>query len=222
MTTHDGSHLGYYPAFLDLRGRKAVVVGGGAVAYRKIESLLAAGARVVAVSPKFDPGIEAMAEQGSVRLERREYRRGDLTGAVLAIAATSDRETNSAVREEATASNVLLNVVDSPSDSNFIVPSMVRRGELTVAISTGGLSPALAKRLRQRIEEIVAPEYGAFLEILGSLRARVRAELRDQGARERFWTDVVESDAFELFRVRGEEAARARIEEILSTQRTIE
>lgn len=220
MTTPGGPHAPFYPAFLDLRGRNAVVIGGGPVALRKVESLLAAGAIVTVVSPKIEPGIAALVERGAVTLERREYRRGDLAGAVVAIAATSERETNSTIRDEAAERNTLLNVVDSPGFSNFIVPSVVRRGELTIAISTGGLSPALAKRIRERLEGILAPEYGAFLEILGSLRARIHRELPTQSQRELFWTEVVNSDAFERYQADGEEVARARIDEILLRSKT--
>lgn len=216
---HDSS---YYPAFLDLRGKSVVVVGGGEVALRKVESLLAAGAAVKVVAPDVHRGIEALARRGQVAVERREYRAGDLEGAALAFAATSDPSVNQQVAEEASRGNVFLNVVDVPDLCSFIVPSVIHRDELTVAISTGGLSPSLAKRIRQMLEETLIPEYGAFLRLLGTLRPRVRRELPLPAQREAFWGEVVNSDAFEQFKSAGEAAALARIEEILHRVREAE
>lgn len=205
----------YFPVFLDLRGRSAVVVGGGEVALRKVETLLAAGARVKVVAPELHRGLEELVAQGEVGLRRREYESGDLEGAYLVIAATSDPEVNREVSAEASRRNLLLNVVDAPDLCGFIVPSVIRRDEMTVAISTGGMSPALAKRMRQKLEEVLVPEYGPFLQLLGTLRPRVRHELPVPAQREAFWAEVVNSNAFEVFRSRGEEAAMSRIEEIL-------
>lgn len=205
----------YYPAFLDLRDKPVVVVGGGEVAFRKIESLLAAGARVKVVAPQLHVGVEALLQRNEVVVERREYATGDLDGAMLVIAAASLPEVNHQVAADAAARGLFVNVVDDPSFCNFIVPSVIRRDELTLAISTGGLSPALAKRVRQKLEETLVPEYGGFLRMLGTLRARVRAELPLSAQREAFWSEVVNSDAFDRFRAKGEEAALGRIEEIL-------
>ncbi|HEX2924228.1 MAG TPA: glutamyl-tRNA reductase, partial [Chloroflexota bacterium] len=145
----------------------------------------------------------------------RSYMRGDLAEAMLAVAATSDSEVNRAVAAEASERNILVNVVDVPDLCNFIVPSVIRRDELTVAISTGGLSPSLAKHIRQKLEETLVPEYGAFLRMLGTLRARVRRELALPAQREAFWSEVVNSDAFDVYRSRGEADALRRIEDVL-------
>ena len=212
----------YYPIFLDLRGKTAVVVGGGEVALRKIEALLAAGAVVRVVAPEIRPDIEGLERHGVLQIVRRSYRAGDLEGAILAIAATSSPEVNRFVSDEASRNNVLLNVVDAQDLSDFIVPSVVRRGDLTVAISTGGLSPALARRLREKLEETLVPEYGAFLRLLGSMRSRVRRELPVLRQREAFWTEVVDSDVFELYRRDGEGAARRRMDEIMRRIRGVE
>ena len=218
----DDLHPNYYPAFLDLRGKMAVVVGGGEVALRKIEALLAVGAVVRVVAPEIHHDVEELERRGALRIERRSYRTGDLEGAVLVIAATSRPEVNRAVSQEASSRNVLLNVVDSPALSSFIVPSVVRRGDLTVAISTSGLSPALARRLRQKLEATLVPEYGGFLRLLGGMRDRVRRELPALRQREAFWTEVVDSDVFELYRRDGEGAARVRIDEIMRRMRGVE
>ncbi len=218
----DDLHPNYYPVFLDLRGKTTVVVGGGQVALRKIEALLAAGAAVRVVAPEIHPDIEGLEERGVLRIVRRPYRTGDLDDAALAIAATSSPEVNRFVSEEASRSNVLLNVVDAPDLSDFIVPSAIRRGDVTVAISTGGLSPALARHIRQKLEETLVPEYGPFLRLLGSMRSRVRSELPLLQQREAFWTEVVDSDVFDLYRRDGEGIARGRIEEIMRQIRGVE
>ena len=220
--TEQRSDLSYYPVFLDLRGKTAIVVGGGEVALRKIESLLLAGAVVRVVAPEIHPGIEGLERRGVLQVEPRPYRAGDLDGAILAIAATSSADVNLFVSEEASRKGILVNVVDAPDLSGFIVPSVIRRGDLTVAISTGGLSSALARRIREKLEETLVPEYGAFLRLLGSLRREVRQELPLPRQREAFWTEVVNSDAFEVYRRSGEDAAKGRIDEIMLRIRDVE
>ncbi len=193
----------------------AVVVGGGEVGFRKVESLVAAGASVRVVAPELHQGIVDLAKRGAVSVVDRGYEQGDLDGAVLAVAATSDREVNRAVAAEAEERHILVNVVDAPELCNFIVPSVIHRDELTVAISTGGLSPSLAKHIRQKLEETLVPEYGAFLRMLGGLRGRVRRELALPAQREAFWAEVVNSDAFDVYRSRGEAEALRQIEDVL-------
>lgn len=209
----------YFPAFLDLRGKIATIIGGGDVAFRKVESLLAAGARVRVIAPQLHRGLELLEGRGEVEAIRREYRHGDLESAMVVVAASSETEVNREVWREASERNQLINVVDVPELCNFIVPSVIKRDELTLAISTGGLSPALAKRMRQKLEEVLVPEYGPFLSLLGTLRARVRQELPLPVQREAFWGEVVNSDAFDLFRRRGESECLRRIEEILNRVR---
>jgi precorrin-2 dehydrogenase / sirohydrochlorin ferrochelatase len=206
---------GYYPAFLDLHGRTVVVIGGGEVALRKIKSLLSAGASVRVVAPQVHVEIEGLETGSAVTVVRRPYRYGDLKEAIIAIAATSDPEVNRIVSDEAAERNILLNVVDAPDLSSFIAPSVIRRDDLTVAISTGGLSPALAKHIREKLEETVVPEYGGFLRLLGGMRSSVRRDLPLLEQREMFWTEVVNSNAFDVYRTAGDGAAKARIEEIL-------
>ena len=136
----------YYPIFLDLQGRPAVVVGGGRVAARKAAALVEAGARVRVIAPRLVPELQAH------QVERRSYRPGDLRGAVLAFAATNDRRVNHAVAVEATRRRIPVNVADSLEECTFIVPARVSRGGLEIAVSTGGRSPRLAKQLRRRLE----------------------------------------------------------------------
>jgi precorrin-2 dehydrogenase/sirohydrochlorin ferrochelatase len=175
-----------HPIFLDLQDQPVVVIGGGDVAARKIGALLDARARVTVVSPRIVGSIRDWADAGRLHLEQRRYRAGDLRGARLAYAATGDRETNRAVRGEADRESVWLNVADDPDLCDFFAPAVVRRGSLTIAISTNGASPALAARLRKKLEADLGSEYGDVLDELAELRARCReqgrplSEVRDE------------------------------------------
>ncbi len=162
---------------LNLSGRFCVVVGGGEVAERKVEALLSAGARVRVIAPEVTPRIERWAEEGRLELERRPYREGDLSGAWLCVAATDDPEVQKAVFSEAEKNRIFCNVVDVPELCSFIVPSVVRRGRLQLAISTSGASPAAARRIRERLEEEFGPEWEAYLELM----ARWRREILSRG-----------------------------------------
>lgn len=196
----------HYPVYLDLRGRPCVVVGGGEVAARKVEGLLAAGARVTIVSPSLNPTLAAMAETHEVMHHARPYRRGDLEGAVLAYAATDDQALHAEIAAEAAAAAVLLNVVDEPRFCGFIVPALVTRGAVSIAVSTGGASPALARRLREDIEKTVGPEYGLAALILGKLRPIVGAAEAEPGGRARIFAALTDSPLLAALRA-GDGAA---------------
>ncbi len=207
--------MSFYPAFLDLRGRRAVVVGGGAVAEQKVAGLVEAGARVTVISPALTWKLEDLAAQGTIVLRRRGYRRGDLAGAFLAIAAADDRRVNRTVWREAEARGVLLNAVDDLPHCSFIAPAVHREGAITVAVSTAGKSPAFAVRLRERIARLVGPEHAAFVELLGELRATVADRVPDARARTRLWYAIVDSAALDDVR-RGDLAgARRRIARLI-------
>src|SRR5581483_10147284 len=155
----------YYPVLLDLAGRPCVVVGGGAVAEGKVPPLVAAGARVTVIAPALTPALAAQQRAGRFTHLARAYRPGDLAGAFLVIGATGDPEVNRAVHAEATERGALINVVDDPPHCGFILPSVLRRGDLVVAVSTSGSAPALAVRLRERLERELGDEYARFLEL---------------------------------------------------------
>lgn len=157
-----------YPLFMDVSGRRCVVVGGGGVATRKARALLESGAIVTVVSPEVTPGIEGM----DVTVERRPYAPGDLAGSFLAFAATDSREVNAAVAREARESGIPVNVADRPAEGDFAVPSTLRRGGLQVAISTGGASPTLARGIRDALEERFVPEWAGIVERYGTARAQ--------------------------------------------------
>ncbi|WP_334110243.1 precorrin-2 dehydrogenase/sirohydrochlorin ferrochelatase family protein [Thermodesulfitimonas autotrophica] len=162
-----------YPAFIKLENRQCLVVGGGKVAARKVKMLLMCGAKVRVVSPQVVEELAALAAAGEIEWVQRGFVAGDTAGAFLVVSATDDREVNSQVARECAAGNILLNVVDQPEFCSFYVPSVIRRGELTVAISTGGKSPLLARKLREKLEKVFPPAYGEFLEYLGSLRREI-------------------------------------------------
>lgn len=159
--------------FLKLAGRRCLVVGAGTIALPKIESLLNAGAQVLVVAPQAGERVRQLAAGGYVLWEARDFRPADLVGIFLAVVATSSRETNDFVFREAVGLGVLCNVVDDPERCDFYYPAVVRRGQLQIAVSTGGLSPALAQRIRQELEQHFEMEYEAWLEEL----ARARREL---------------------------------------------
>src|SRR5262245_60372528 len=163
----------YYPIFLDLRAHPCVVIGGGAVAERKVESLLQARARVAVISPTCTPPLRSWAAERVVVLPQRPYHFGDLRGFSVAFAATNDETLHQTIGGEA---GVLLNVVDRPALCSFIVPAVVSRGDLTLAVSTGGASPALAKKIRQALEQQFGPEYDLALRLLARVRERVARE----------------------------------------------
>jgi len=165
----------YFPAFLDLRGRRCLVVGGGAVAERKTRDLLACGASVVVVSPAVTPGLAELARAQLISHRVRRFRRWDTRGCAVVIAATGDPAVDAAVAVEARRRHGLVNVVDDPARCDFIVPSVLRRGQLQVAVSTGGRSPALARDIRRRLEPLFPAELGTVIEEAGRRRSRARA-----------------------------------------------
>ncbi|MGH2773513.1 MAG: siroheme synthase CysG [Actinomycetota bacterium] len=162
-----------YPISLELSGRRCVVVGGGDAAEHKVNGLLQAGADVTVVAGSFTEGLEGLAGQGRVTLVRRDYEPGDLRGAFVAIAATEDSAANARIRQEAERERVLLNAVDDPPNCDFAVPSIIRSGDLMLAISTGGKAPALSKRLRQELTAQFGPEYGRLIDLLEEVRAEM-------------------------------------------------
>jgi siroheme synthase-like protein len=204
----------YYPVFLDLRHKPCVVIGGGTIATSKVEGLLEAGAAVTVIAPEVSPALRAWAAAGRVRHLARAYQPGDLAGACLAVGATDDRAANAAAWEEATARNLLFNAADDVPHCNFIAPSIVRQGDLTVAISTSGKAPALAVRLKEKLAAELGPEYARFLELAGQVRAGLAAAVPDFEARKAVWYRLVDSEVFEQLRAGDEAGARATIQAI--------
>ena len=205
----------FYPMMVDVAGKRCLVVGGGRVAERKVLSLVECGAEVEVVSPSTTARLAALASAGRLRLRRRPVRPTDLRGAFLVVMATDDAQVNREVAETVRSAGGLVNVADDPDACTFLVPSVVRRGDLTIAISTGGGSPALAKKLRQRLEQTIGPEYEAFLGALRTLRERARRAVADPEERQAIYRRAVDSDLFEQVARGDPVAVAARIEDLL-------
>jgi precorrin-2 dehydrogenase/sirohydrochlorin ferrochelatase len=168
----------YFPAFLDLRGRRCLVVGGGEIGERKTHALLDCGARVTIVSPSVTTRLAALAASGRLVHRARPFRRSDPRGCALAVAATGDPRVDRVVAAAARRWRAIVNVVDRPQHCDFIVPAVLRRGELQIAVSTGGRSPAIAREIRRRLERFFGPEYGELISRAGEARNRARAKAR--------------------------------------------
>ena len=190
-----------YPLFLNLEGKRCLVVGGGGVAERKVKSLLECGADVTVIAPAVTEYIERAAKEGSINLEMRSYRSGDVEGYFLVIGATDLLEINESAAREAAESGLLYNIVDIPELCNFFVPSVVSSGDLKIAVSTNGRSPALAKKIRQELEKQYGEEYAFFLEYLGKIREKLlRDKTIDEKRRKQIFEDIVNSDVLEYLR----------------------
>jgi len=187
-----------YPLALKLSGRRCLVVGGGAVAERKVASLLECGADVLVVAPDATDQIRAWAASGRIKFLERPFEPSDVAGTLIVIAATDDSRVNSAVADAARASGALVNVVDVPDLCDFYVPASVTRGDLQITISTAGASPALAKRLRIDLERQFGPEYEAYLELLARLRNDLKARVPDRARRNKAEEQFLASPALRL------------------------
>ena len=175
ITNYENSH--YVPLYCDLRDKKVVIVGGGRVAERKVRSLSSSGALITLISPKITQGLSTVVQQGRLEYIKRSFQEGDLEGAWLVIAATDDEQVQERVFQEAQRQRCFCNVVDQPEKCSFIVPSLVKRGALSIAISTGGQSPALARSLRIRLQEQFGEEWAIYVELIGRLRRMILTQL---------------------------------------------
>jgi precorrin-2 dehydrogenase/sirohydrochlorin ferrochelatase len=206
-----------YPVCLiGLESRSVVVIGGGEVATRKVAGLLEAGAQVTVISPKVTDELAHLAQAGQVQVMLRPYRQGDLQGVFLAVAATDDAPVNEAVWQEARACGCLVNVVDDPARSNFITPAVIQRGEIKIAITTGGASPALARRLREKLERDFGPEYGSLAELMAELRPQLLGNFPAGAARLQAALHLVDSELLDVIRQQGLQQARLVAQELLS------
>ncbi len=204
----------YYPVFLELRGKKVVVIGGGQVAFRKVETLLMCGANVHLVAKRLDQRLKQYIEGGRVKYEGSQFNPEILNGSSLVIAATDDTELNKKISKEAKKRNILINVVDNPEECNFIVPSIVKRGDLIVAISTSGSSPALSKRLRERFEDILGKEYELFLNLMKYIRKGIISKGLSSEENRRIFYNLVDSPLISLIKENRWEEVSSKVEEI--------
>jgi precorrin-2 dehydrogenase/sirohydrochlorin ferrochelatase len=199
-----------YPILLRLEGRRCVVVGGGKVAARKAKSLLECGAKVKVIAPELTPELAHLAKNGKIQYVGRSYRGTDIKGAFLVIGATDSEATNRRVWAEADKQGMLVNIVDRPELCSFTLPARFSRGPVTVAISTGGASPALARRLREILEEVIGPEFGKLATLLQSLREEVKESYATEAERRQAWNRMLDSDVLSLLRQGKLKEAKAR------------
>lgn len=210
--------MDYFPIFLRLQGEPVLVVGGGDVAARKIELLLRAGARVTVVAPELSASIEALVSSGAVRRLADEFQPEHLQGVRLAIAATDKTAINAWVAHQAERRNVPVNVVDDRELSRFIVPAIVDRSPVIVAVGSSGDAPVLTRRLREKLETFLPPRLGVLAKLAGKLRGAVKARIEDSGSRRRFWENFFDGSlASDVLTGRTDDAsAEQRINESLT------
>lgn len=209
-----GETHAYYPAFLNLKGKRAVVIGGGKVAERKVLTLLKTGADITVISPELTKRIETEKLKGSIKHIPRQYKKGDIKKALLVIAATDSQDINKRVSKEALC---LVNVVDAPSLCNFIVPSVIKRGPLTIAVSTSGISPTLSKSIRRELEKLYGSEFAEYLRLLEKIRRKAMKEIQDKRKRTEFLKSLASEEMIEMLREKGfKEVARVVIPKFLN------
>jgi precorrin-2 dehydrogenase/sirohydrochlorin ferrochelatase len=208
----------YYPINLDIRNRKCLVVGGGAVSTRKVNTLLQCGADVTVISPQATDELSALAEAGDIRLQKREYSSADLEGIFLVIGATDDETLNRQVSTDAQSRNLLCNIADRPAVCNFILPSIVQRGDLVITISTSGKSPALAKRLRKTLEQQFGNEYADLLILMGSIREKLLRQAHEPEAHKHLFNQLIDCGLPEMIRQEKKEEIDRLLEKVLGKE----
>jgi len=212
----------YYPVGLDIKGRACLVVGGGQVGTRKVKTLLQCGAAVTVVSPRATQTLADLAGQGRITWKKRAYRASDQQGAFLVIGATDEEALNHAVFEHAERAGRLCNIADQPERCNFVLPSIVRQGDLTIAISTAGKSPAFAKFMRRKMQEQFGPEYGTFLNLMGAIRRNLLAETHAPEAHKPIFEELIERELLELIRMDDRSGIDALLAEVVGPDYTYE
>lgn len=190
----------YYPVNLKIKDKSCLVVGGGRVGTRKVKGLMQCEARVVVVSPMASIAIEKLAEKGRIVWKKKDYEASDLEGFFLVIGATSDQEVNWQISRDADEREMICNIADVPDACNFILPSVIRRGPLTITVSTSGQSPAFAKSLRRELESMFGPEYELFLSIMGGIRKKLLSEDHDHEAHKPLFEAIIKGGLLDMCR----------------------
>lgn len=205
----------YYPVNLDIQKRPCLVVGGGAVGTRKVKTLLECGAQVTVVTLEATPELTALADSGKITLKYRAYESTDMEQQFLVIGATNDEMLNRRVHADAEQRRLLCNIADRPALCNFVLPAIVRQGDLAVAISTAGKSPALAKHLRQQLESLFGPEYGVLLTLMGAIRTRLLAQAHAPEAHKPLFEQLIHENLQVLIKDRKTDEINRILEEVL-------
>lgn len=201
----------YYPVNLDIRRQTCLVVGGGAVGTRKVKTLLDCGAAVTVVSPEVTNPLSALAEENRISLKQRPYQASDLDGVFLVIGATDNMDLNRTIHDDARKRGKLCNIADQPDLCNFTLPSIIERGDLIIAISTSGKSPAFARRLRKQLSAQFGPEYAEFLKLMGAVRKILLDRTRDPEAHRRVFESLIDQGLLKCI----QDGDRARIDNML-------
>jgi len=207
--------MGKYPIFLEMNNRRAVIIGGGAVAVRKAQALLYAGARLVVVAEHIDDMLAALCRGTGAKLIKDKYSKKYLVGAVLAIAATNDHKLNRQIYRDCQELEILCNVVDEPQLCDFFVPAVVRRGDLQIAVGTDGYCPAYSGHIRKKLEKIFTEEHGRFLAELKTLREQIIRDVPEPADRKMLLGKLVEDGSFEYFTQHGPEKWRNFAEQLI-------
>jgi precorrin-2 dehydrogenase/sirohydrochlorin ferrochelatase len=211
-----------YPISLNISRQLCVVVGGGRVAERKILFLLEAGAKVRAISPQLTATLRELVAAGRFEWLNRCFQPGDLAGAMLVFAATDSRQVNESVAQEAAAMGQLVNIADAPELCSFQVPAVVRQGDLSIAVSTNGKSPALAARIKKQLEADYGPEYAILLDLLGRIREQTLAAESDGAARKNLFENVLHEDILDWIRNGQQEQLRSHLRTVLGPDADIQ
>ncbi len=207
-----------YPiCLINLADKRTLVIGGGQVALRKVRGLLEADAVIDVISPLVTDDLENLVNKSQLNWIRRDYRRGDLSGAFLVVAATDDPEVNERIWQEAQEEGCLINTVDDPAHCNFILPALVRRGEFTLAVSSGGASPTLARYIREKLEDEFGPEYGEFTALLGDLRQDLLDNTSPGDERINLAYQLIESQVLEVLNRDGYDQAKSYALDLLKS-----
>ncbi len=212
----------YYPVNLDIKNRKCLVVGGGFVGTRKIITLLECGAAVTVVSPVITEKLAELADNRYIEWRKRHYHTSDIDGMFLIIGATDDEELNRRIHKDAEHLNKLCNIADRPEACNFILPSIIHRGDLIIAISTSGKSPAFAKYLRQKLEKEFGTEYADFLKLMGAIRKKLLSEEHAPEAHKSIFEQLIESGLLDMIKNRQTEEINCLLSESLGKEYTFE
>jgi precorrin-2 dehydrogenase / sirohydrochlorin ferrochelatase len=212
----------FYPVCLTVKDRLCVVVGGGEVGERKVEGLLECGARVVVVSRNLMPSLQRLKEEGRIAHIDLDYEASVLEGAFLVVGATDREDVNDRIARDARDAGILSNIADDPEKCDFILPALLRRGDLIVAVSTGGTSPALARKVRDEIEERIGAEYEILARIMGRLREAVLSRERSADENREIFRAVVASDVTDRIRRRDWDGVRVIIRELAGVDLVLE
>jgi precorrin-2 dehydrogenase / sirohydrochlorin ferrochelatase len=205
----------YYPINLDLRNRRCLVVGGGSVGTRKVTTLIACGAAVTVVSPQITPELRLLADNKTIVLKQRHYQTSDMSGMFLVIGATDNKELNWRIYSDAERIGKLCNIADRPEACNFILPSVVNRGDLIIAVSTSGKSPAFAKKLRKDLENQFGEEYADFLQIMGEIRRKLLMKKHAPEEHKPVFEKLIKKGMLEMIREKKKDEINRLLSDVL-------